>query len=96
MMMEIKLEPSVSHCIETMAKKEYEKVLSQLLKEMEEDSQLAEELELLRIFLESADFRQLRNHCDDLLTAGKRVEVRLRSSDSAPGYEIKIVEVDGA
>ena len=54
MMMEIKLEPSLTHCIETTAKREYERVLGQLLKGKEEDSQLAEELELLRIFLESA------------------------------------------
>ncbi len=95
MMMEIKLEPSLSHCIETMAKKEYERVLGQLLKLMEEDSRLAGELELLRIFLESADFGQLRSRCDDFLTAGKRVEVRLRSPDSAPGYEIEIAEING-
>ncbi len=95
MMMEIKLEPSLSHCCETMAKREYERVLGQLLKEMEEDGHLGEELELLRVFLESADFGQLRSRCDDLLTAGKRVEVRLRSSGSAPGYEIEIVEIDG-
>lgn len=93
--MEIKLEPGLTHCIETMAKKEYERVLGQLLKGKEEDSQLAEELELLRIFLESADFGRLRGRCDDYLTAGKRVEARLRSSDSVPGYEIEIVEIDG-
>ncbi|HOD75101.1 MAG TPA: hypothetical protein PKJ17_03675 [Syntrophorhabdaceae bacterium] len=96
MMMEIKLEPSLTHCIETTAKREYERVLGQLLKGKEEDSQLAEELELLRIFLESADFGQLRSRCDDSLTAGKGVEARLTSSSSAPGYEIEIVEIDGA
>lgn len=96
MMMEIKLEPSLTHCIETTAKREYERVLGRLLKGKEEDSQLAEELELLRTFLESADFGELRSHCDDSLTAGKRVEVRLTSSNSAPGYEIEIVEIEGA
>lgn len=96
MMMEIKLEPSLTHCIETTAKRDYERVLGQLLKGKEEDSQLAETLELLRIFLESADFGQLRSRCDDSLVAGKRVEVRLTSSSSAPGYEIEIVEIEGA
>jgi hypothetical protein len=42
-MMEIKLEPSLSHCIETIAKRVYERVLSQLLKGKEEDAHLAEE-----------------------------------------------------
>ena len=60
----------------------------------EEDSRLAEELEVLRIFLGSADFGQLRSRCDDSLTAGKGVEARLTSSSSAPGYEIEIVEID--
>ncbi len=48
--MDIKLEPSLSHCIETVAKREYERVLSVPYKK-QEDPQLAEELELLRMFL---------------------------------------------
>jgi len=45
-MMEIKLEPSLSSCIETVAKREYERVLSLLLRGKHEDRQLGEELEL--------------------------------------------------
>lgn len=48
--MEFKLEPSLSHCIEAVAKREYEQVLSLLLRGKQEDAQLAEELELLRMF----------------------------------------------
>ncbi|HOE15996.1 MAG TPA: hypothetical protein PLX02_00930 [Syntrophorhabdaceae bacterium] len=86
-MIEIKLEPSLSSCIETVAKREYERVLSILLKRDIEDRQLEEELELLRLFLESADFGQLRSLSEDLLLDGSRVECILRSASSPPGYE---------
>jgi len=88
--MEIRLEPSLSNCIETVAKREYERVLSILLKEDQEDRQLEEELELLRLFLESADFSQLRSLSEDLLLDGRRVEFILKSTDSPPGYEVGI------
>lgn len=88
--MEIKFEPSLSHCIETLAKNEYEKVLNQLLKAKQEDGQLAEKLELLRLFLESADFSQLRGRYEDILSAGRRVEIRLRSTGRTPEFEVGI------
>jgi len=91
--MEIKLEPSLSHCIETVAKREYERVLSFLLRGKEEDAQLAEELELLRMFLESADFSQLRSRCEEFLLADKRIAVTLRSTNVLPKYEIEVNEV---
>lgn len=88
--MEIKLEPNLSHCIETVAKREYERVLSLLLRANEEDSELAEALELLRLFLESADFGRLRSLSEDLFLDGKRVEFLLRSSECAAGYEVEL------
>jgi hypothetical protein len=91
--MEIKLEPSLSHCIETVAKREYERVLSLLLRGKQEDSQLEEELELLRMFLESADFSELRSQCEEFLLSGRQIEVRLRSTSVLPKYEIQINEV---
>ncbi len=87
--MEITLEPDLSHCIETVAKREYERVLSALLKTNDENQPLEDELELLRLFLESADFGALRGRCDDLLLAGKSVKVRLRSTEGLPEYEIE-------
>jgi len=89
-MMEIKLKPTLSHCIETVAKREYERVLSILLKRDQEDTRLAEELELLRLFLESADFGRLRGLSEDLLIDGRNVEFTLKSIDSPPGYEVGI------
>jgi hypothetical protein len=93
-MTEIKLKPSLSHCVETVAKKEYEKVLGLLLGGKRED-RLLDELELLRLFLESADLRQLRSRCDELLLAGRQIEFILRSSDGVPPYETEIREGSG-
>jgi len=90
--MEIKLEPSLSHCIETVAKREYERVLNALLRGLQEDPQLAEELELLRMFLESADFGQLRSQCEEFLLSGKRVSVILTSASIMPKYEVEVIE----
>lgn len=88
--MEIRLEPDLSNCIETIAKREYERVLSILLRANKEDIQLGEELELLRLFLESADFGRLRSLSEDILREGKRVEFTLQSTESLPGYKVEI------
>ncbi len=87
--MEIRLEPDLAHCIETVAKKQYERVLSALLKGHHEGRQLEEELELLRLFLESADFGSLRSRCEELLLQDKRVRVRLWSTEGMPEYDIE-------
>jgi hypothetical protein len=89
----ITLEPDTSHCVETVAKKEYERVLGLLMKDSQEDSQLEERLELLRFFLESADFGDLRSRCDEFLLNGRRVTLTLKSIGKAPAYEIEINEV---
>jgi hypothetical protein len=91
-MMEIKLEPSLSSCIETVAKKEYERVLHLLLGGKQEDTQLEDRLELLRLFLESADFSRLRSLSEEPLIEGKRVEFILKSPKSGPDYEIEMNE----
>jgi hypothetical protein len=93
-MTEIKLKPSLSHCVETVAKREYERVLSLLLGGKQED-RLLDELELLRLFLESADLRQQRSRCEELLLAGRQIEFILRSCDGVPPYEAEIREGSG-
>lgn len=89
--MEVKLEPSLSHCIETVAKRRYEKVLSLILGGKQEEN-LLEELELLRLFLESADLRQLRSRCEESLLAGKRIEVVLKPAQGPLPYHVQIEE----
>ena len=57
-----------------------------------QDESLMDELELLRLFLESADFGQLRSRCEEALLAGRRIEFILRSTHGVPAYELEISE----
>ena len=91
--MEIKLEPSLDSCIETVANREYKTTLNILLKSDQEDEQMEEKLELLKRFLESADFNELRSRSDKFLLKGERVEFILKSTDTPPNYEIEINQV---
>ena len=88
--MEIRLEPNLSHCIETVAKREYETVMKLLLSDEQGDEQLEEKCEMLRLFLESADFGQLRGRCQPFLAEGKRVTFTLRLNNGVSEYDMEI------
>jgi len=68
----IELKPSLSSCIEALSKKEYERTLDLLLKGGSVNEELGEKLGVLRLFLESTDFSELRKHYEDILRRGKR------------------------
>jgi hypothetical protein len=69
----IEFRPSLSSCIETLSKKEYERTLNLLLKKGPVNEELGERLEVLRLFLESTDFDHLRSRYEGYLTEGKKV-----------------------
>jgi len=69
----IELKPNVSSCIETLSKKEYERTLNLLLKEGRVNEELGERLEVLRLFLESADFGHFRSQYGGYLKEGRKV-----------------------
>ena len=52
--------PDLSHCIETVAKREHTIVSKQLLSSGQRNKELDKKLEILRFFLETADFKKLR------------------------------------
>jgi hypothetical protein len=72
-MVEVELLPDLSHCIETVAKKEYEDTVRRFLAGGG-DVLLEERLSLLRDFLEEADFRELRRQSEEYLLQGRRVK----------------------
>ena len=76
----IELEPNLSSCIETLAKREYKKALSTILKAGTENEELSERLEVLRLFLESTDFGALRSRYEKYLEEGKKVRFRIYSA----------------
>ena len=68
----IELEPELDACVETQAKRRYNQIVSELLNKGEE-KELAEKLEILRLFLESADFNKLRSESERHLLEGRKV-----------------------
>ena len=88
----IELEPELDACIETKARREYNRVLSELL-EKGEEKKLAERLGILRLFLESADFNRLRSESEKHLVAGKKVKFMLYLEKGKPKYEMKITGI---
>ena len=90
-MVPIELKPNLSSCIETLSKKEYERTLNLLLKKGPIDEGLGERLEVLRLFLESADFGHLRSQYEGYLTEGKKVTFLIYPEEGKVSYKL-IVE----
>ena len=74
----------------TQAKRQYNQTLGELLDKGEE-SELAQKLETLRLFLKSTDFSELRKEYESHLLEGKQVKFILYLVKGKPKYEIKII-----
>ena len=88
-MMSIEFKPSLSECIETLAKREYRESLRSCLASTKISKELQEKVELLRLFLESADFSKLRADCERWLLESRGVKFILSLVCGKP--EIKII-----
>jgi len=86
----IKLIPTASHCIETTAKREYWKSVNEYLKKANEDKKLEEKIELLKAFLETADFSMLRQQSEKHIIDGKQVTFNLSMRNGKPWYEMTL------
>ncbi len=86
----IELKPDLSNCIETLSKKEYERTLNLLLKEGRVNAELGERLEVLRLFLESADFGHLRSQYEGYLTEGKKVTFVIYPEKGKANYKLLV------
>ena len=73
-MLKVELIPDLSHCIETVAKREHTAVSKQLLTHGLQNKELEEKLEILRFFLETANFKMLRAKSEKRLIEGKKVK----------------------
>ena len=85
----VELEPELSACVETKAKRQYEQLLGELLLKGKE-KRLGEKLEILRLFLESTDFSKLRNEYEKHLLEGNKVKFILYLVNGNPKYEMRI------
>lgn len=86
----IELIPTASHCIETTAKREYWKSVDEYLKKANEDKRLEERIELLKAFLETADFSMLRQQSEKHIIDGKQVTFKLSMKYGKPWYEMTL------
>jgi len=87
---DVELFPSLSHCIETTAREEFWNTASQYMEGGQKDKRLEEKIELLKTFLESADFRRLRSDSETHLIQGKRVRFVIRWEQGKPSYEMAV------
>ena len=85
---QIELVPDLSHCIETVARREYENLVSSYLQAGKGDSEFGEKVELLRTFLESADFRKLRKQSEGYLLKGQKIKFVLYRERGKAKYKM--------
>ena len=90
-MLKIELVPDLTHCIETVAKKEHAAVFKQILTPGQRNKELEEKLEILRLFLERADFKQLRAESERQLIEGRGVKFTVYLSNDMPEHEMRIM-----
>ena len=89
-MVRIELTPTLAHCIETTARQGFLKSKDEYMRSGGEDKELEERIELLRAFLETMDFRELRRQSEEYLTEGKPVRFILYLEEGKPKYEMKV------
>jgi hypothetical protein len=90
----IELEPDLDCCVETLAKREYERGLREVLNG-KESPELTERMEVLRVFLEDANFKRLRGEYEPYLTQGKRVKFIMYLEEGKPKYSFEVKEENG-
>ena len=72
-MQTIELVPDLENCIETVTKKQYTVLSQMLLTSKAHGCKIERKLEILRLFLETADFRKLRADSEKYLIEGKSI-----------------------
>jgi hypothetical protein len=85
----IELVPTLDLCIEGTARQEYKKSADEYIQRGRKDRNLEQRIELLRMFLETMDFRKLRVESEKHLIEGKKVKFILTSAKGKPKYEMK-------
>lgn len=79
------------HCVETAARKEYERLVKAYLRGEGEEEETERKVELLREFLECADFGRLRRRCEEFFRRGEE-KVKFFVSRGDGGLSCGILE----
>lgn len=86
--MTIELVPDLSHCIETVARREHEQTVKKLLVTDVPDEGLIEKAEALRLFLEGTDLRRLRAESEEHLIEGREVRFIISIKNGEMCYQM--------
>jgi len=89
-MLELELIPTMSQCIETVARKRHDETVRQLLASGKQNKKLLETAGLLKKFLETADFKKLRAESEGLLIEGRKVKFLLQFDGGNLRYEMRL------
>jgi len=91
----IDLVPDLSHCVQTRARQEHAATISRIMSG-DQSPGLELRLELLRAFLEEADFSRLRRESEEHLTQGRKVQFVLSGSAGPGKWSVKMTVEDSA
>jgi hypothetical protein len=89
-MLVLELVPTLSQCIETLARKRHDETVRQLLTSGKHNRKLLETAALLKNFLETADFKKLRAESEAFLTEGRGVKFVLRFDTGSLTVEMRL------
>ena len=90
-MMHVELFPDLTHCVETRAKQEYAATMQGILSG-DQAVAVEERLELLRAFLETADFTRLRRESEEHLVQGRKVKLVLSGSAGRAMWTLQVID----
>jgi hypothetical protein len=79
-------------CLKCVADQKYTDCLRALLGGETENQDMQQTYEALVSFLQSPDFKRLRDESERLLADGKKVTVSISFEDGKPRYELKVNE----
>lgn len=84
----VELFPTLAHCIEAVAREEFRDAVAQYMKGARKHEELGQRIQLIRAFLESADFRKLRSESEIHLTRGRKIKFVLSWRDGKLSYKM--------
>ena len=84
------LSPTVEECIETMARRRFHRLTESILRGEKPDNKTVQEIELLRQFLETADFGRLRAESEKELHSGRRVMFEVFQTRGEVTHRMKV------
>ncbi|MCD6599382.1 MAG: hypothetical protein J7L19_02260 [Dehalococcoidia bacterium] len=84
----VELLPSLSHCIETVAREKFWNLVNKCMENAQENKEMGSNIELLKAFLESMDFKKLRRESEEYLTQGRAVKFTVYWKAGKPSYNM--------